>query len=265
MRTLLLALLMVAGSAGTALAKQHRYVGEHPVGGGGFCHINAAHVHVASPVKAEVLFRNHDGWAHFVGDPVAYGYAGPKFAYAGPHPVHVDVIIGETEVDGDEIEYCYLRGPHYHLSAPPPDAHFQLEGGAYWYVEALPPEFTAAKPRLAVINAVYEPMVYVRPVVTVAPPRGWIDVYVAAPTVRAGVVVEAASVPPPSPEQMAIGVGLSVQLPMPVIGVHVGAGPVVVHEPPRRSPPPGVWVRAKPARPAVKVHGHGKVKIKGRF
>ena len=47
---------------------------------------------------------------YFVGDPVAYKYDGPKHSYKGPHPIHVEAVVG-----GDpDVEYCYIEGPHFH-------------------------------------------------------------------------------------------------------------------------------------------------------
>src|SRR4051812_43959776 len=74
-------LVLTLAGARAAEARAHRFVGEHPGPGGVFCHIHAPHVHVYGPSKPEVLYRQHDGWSYFVGDPVAHGYAGPKYAY----------------------------------------------------------------------------------------------------------------------------------------------------------------------------------------
>ena len=40
--------------------------------------------------------------------------------------------------------YCYLRGPHYHWYAPPPQTQFEMKGGAYWYVGNYEPAITAS-------------------------------------------------------------------------------------------------------------------------
>jgi hypothetical protein len=115
-----------------------RFVGIHPVVaeyGGGFCYIEVPHVHVYKPDRADVLYRHHDDGYHFVGDPVPYGYEGPKHAYYGHHPVDVDFVIGD---DGDHTEYCYLEGPHYHPWGPPPGATFRLRSGVHFWVGDLP-------------------------------------------------------------------------------------------------------------------------------
>ena len=222
--------LLLAMTARAAEAKHHRFVGEHPAQGGVFCHIHAPHVHVYAPVKADVLYRQHDGWNYFVGDPVAHGYAGPKYAYDGAHPIHVDAALGD---EGDDVTYCYLKGPHYHVVAPPPDTHFELRGDIYWYVGEFPPVFVQERPKLARINVVYAPMVYARPVVLLGPPPHWHDVLIDV-DVRGGAVVEA-----PVVETRAVGVvgagvhaGVEVHVPVPTfqMSVGIGAAPVVVQE-----------------------------------
>src|ERR1044071_907743 len=100
--------------------KQVRYVGIHPIPkeyGGGTCYIEYPHVHVYMVPDAKVHYRDHGGALYFVGDPVAYGYDGPRYAYNGPHPIRVDAVVGDDDPD---TEYCYITGPHYHAYAPPP-------------------------------------------------------------------------------------------------------------------------------------------------
>ncbi len=224
-------LVLAVTAARAAEAKHYRYVGEHPVAGGGFCHILAPHVHIYAPVKVDVLYRQHDGWNYFVGDPVAFGYDGPKYAYEGAHPIHVDVALGETDVDGDEVEYCYIKGPHYHILAPPPETHFALRGDIYWYVGDFPPEFEAERPKLARINLVYEPLVYTRPVVLVGPPPEWHDVLIIEAHAPA-VVVEAPEAHAVVEGGVGVRAGVEVHVPMPTLqfGVSVGAAPVIVEE-----------------------------------
>src|SRR5262245_24567539 len=108
----LLTAAAIMTAAAPAQAKQVQYVGTHPIvadAGGGYCYIEAPHVHVWAPARAELTYRQHDGAYFFVGDPVAHGFDGPKHAYYGHHPVAVDVVVGEEELDGDEVEYCYLE------------------------------------------------------------------------------------------------------------------------------------------------------------
>jgi hypothetical protein len=223
MRSSLATLVFVAvtSAAGQAAADRAvRYVGVHPIltdhNGGGFCYIEFPHVHLsAPPARAEVMFRKHDDGLYFVGDPVPYGYAGPKQSYYGPHPVHVDFVLGS---DGDHIEYCYLDGPHYHPFAPAPHASFKLEGGVYFHTGKLPRAYVDGRPRYGKINAVYKPMVYTRPVVVVAPPPEYHGpVVVEQPVVHAGVGVGVGA---------GVGVGVSAGI---SAGIHVGLPVVEVH------------------------------------
>jgi hypothetical protein len=167
----LLALVAVLGTAAVAEAKkQVHYVGVHPLAleGGAFCYIEGPHIHMVEPPQAEVLFRVEPDGYHFVGDPVPYGYDGPKHAYYGGHPIDVDVVIPYDDRD-DEDEYCYLEGPHYH-SYTPAGGKFTLKGGVNYYVGDLPEVYVTQKPKYTRINTVYKPLRYSRPVVVVAPP-----------------------------------------------------------------------------------------------
>jgi hypothetical protein len=218
MRTLLLvfAVLLVSPTIASAdRAKQVRYIGIHPVAksaGSGICYIEGPHVHLYAADKLQ--YREHDGHNVFVGDPVAYGYEGPRYTYKGHHPVHVHAVVGSDEPD---VEYCYLDGPHYHAFAPPEGA-LTLEGGVYFYTGAPPKAYLEARPAMIKVNAVYEPLVYARPVVTVAAPVGWIGARVdlVAPVVvapRAGVAVDA-----------------RVHIPLPSVHVQIGGPAVIIHD-----------------------------------
>ncbi len=179
MRKALVLLALLAGSVSAEAVRDHRYgrqvrfVGIHPIPkaeGGGVCNIEAPHVHIYAANKLE--YRDHGGDAYFVGDPVAYKYEGPKYAYRGPHPIHVDAVVGGEP----DTVYCYLEGPHFHSFQPAPggDADFKLVGDAYFYVGEPPRAFIEARPTFIGINAQYRPLVYTRPVVEVEPPSGWI-------------------------------------------------------------------------------------------
>jgi hypothetical protein len=224
-------LALAATGAGRAVAdgKQHRYVGIHPVPrghGGGICHIQAPHVHVYAPAEVKMQYRDHDGWNHFVGDPVAYGWDGPKHAYYGHHPIPVNVIVGD---DHEDTEYCYLDGPHYHAWAPPAGLQLELRGGAYWYVGEFPRAYVEARPVYDPIDVVYQPIVYPRPAieVSVAPPR-WYGAVVVAPAVIAPAVV----VPPGHrrrpPGHVRGGVGVDVVVPAPSLRVEVAVPTVQI-------------------------------------
>lgn len=192
-----IALLAVAGAAVLGSVsdagkgkkgKQVKFVSVHPIPkghGGGVCHIEAPHVHAYTPADVKVQYRVHDDHYYFVGDPVAYGWDGPRHTYYGHHPVHVDVVLGED--DDDHVEYCYLDGAHFHSYEPPADVKFEVRGDAYWYVGDMPEVYVEARAELDPIDVVYEPIVYARPVVVVEePPPMWVGVRytVAAPVVE---------------------------------------------------------------------------------
>jgi hypothetical protein len=100
--------------------------------GGGFCYIEVPHVHNYPPADPR-MFRESNGQYYFVGDPAPFDYDGPRYSYYGAHPV------AEAEVRLGHPIYCYIKGPHYHWYQPPPQAQFELSGGAYWYVGNFPP------------------------------------------------------------------------------------------------------------------------------
>ena len=262
-RWILIAITLLLASPALAdhakYGRQVRYAGIHPIPkseGGGMCYIEGPHVHIYAANKLE--YRDHRGDHVFVGDTGPYGYDGPKYTYNGPHPVHVDAVVG-----GDpDVEYCYIQGPHYHYFAPPDGPDFQVRGDAYFYVGAPPQAMIEARPQYVGINAYYQQptFVYERPVVTVEPPQGWIGVRAefAAP----GVVVEAPGAVVETPGVVVVGKhrgavvapgvavegGVGVVVPAP--SVHVGVGVMV------GAPPPAVVVRPAP----VIIEGHTKVK-----
>jgi hypothetical protein len=223
MRSLVLALALTALTPALALAKQHRFAGMHPVHkeqGGGYCYIEGPHVHVYAPQHAEIQYRPEGDWNRFVGDPVAYGYDGPRFVFHGAHPVSV----------GPVTHYCYLRGDHFHEYQPEPSPEFQVKAGVHFYVGEFPKPFYEARPRLAKINVVYQPIRYARPTIVVEPPPEYVDVlYVeAAPPPPARAVYVA---PAPVRAEAHFGVGVHVDLPPPPsLEVRIGGPSVVVEE-----------------------------------
>lgn len=235
--------VLVATTAYAGKGRQTRYVGTHPIpaaDGGGFCEIEAPHVHVFAPSKLE--YRAHGKDNFFVGDPVAYGYAGPRHAYKGHHPIHVHAVVGDSE---DDVEFCYIDGPHFHGFAPPPavKADFQFVGDTYFFIGDPPPTYVEQRPALVKINAVYQPLRYERPVVTVEPPSAWIGVRIGGPAavvdVRApGVVVEAPRV----------RAGVEVVVPAPSLEVNIGIGGGVIVD----------------GHHHGRAHGHKKHKHKGK-
>jgi hypothetical protein len=219
---LTLALLAVPAAAGL---QQVRYVGIHPLPkseGGGICYIEGPHVHVFDADK--IQYRDHHGANYFVGDPVAYGYDGQRYAYKGHHPIHVAAVVGDDD-PGDV--YCYINGPHYHYFAPPEGPEFKLVGGAYFYVGNPPHAYVEARPAMMRINTVYQPLVYTRPVITVDAPVGWIGAR--AEFVTPGVVVTA-----PGAAIVAPGISVEAHVPMPSlhVGIGIGAPAVIVHDRP---------------------------------
>jgi hypothetical protein len=234
---LALAAVVLAATAGTAEAehKHHRYVGIHPVPkghGGGLCHIQAPHVHVYPALDARVQFRDHDGWNHFVGDPVAYGWDGPKHAYYGHHPIPVHAVVGD---DHEDMEYCYLDGAHYHAWAPPAglDLDLEVRGGAYWYVGTFPRAYVEARPVYDPIDVVYKPIQYPRPVVevSVAPPA-WYGAVVVEPAVVVPARVEHRGRPAHARAGVEVHVpapALRVEVAVPTVHIGIGGG-VIVHD-----------------------------------
>lgn len=161
-------ILMALAAAAPAEAKQHwRYKSRHPHHHGGFCGNDRPHVHDYAPADARV-YRVVDGEYYFVGDPVAFGYEGPRYAYYGAHPV------AEMSVHFGEPVHCYLEGPHYHWYQPPPQTQFALRGGAFWFMGTFDPAFHTHHRRYAVVNEVHRPIRYGRPTVAVVDaPSGW--------------------------------------------------------------------------------------------
>ena len=228
----LVAMPATAGKRG----KQVRYAGIHPVAKGegkGICHIEFPHVHTypANKLEYRVVAENNV----FVGDPVAYGWEGEKYAYRGHHPVEVNVVAGF----GDPYtHYCYLDGAHYHAFQPPAPLDYKVAGDAYFYVGTPSPVYLEARPAYVGINAVYTPIVYTRPVIEVEPPSAWI-------MVRPGFVVAPAVVVDSHPGRalghhkhgyveggVGVSAGVSVHVPVPTVsvGVSVGGPGVIVRD-----------------------------------
>jgi hypothetical protein len=212
--------------AGKGHAKQVRYVGPHPIPkqyGGGVCHIEVPHVHVYVPADVKVQYRKVDDAYYFVGDPVAYGWDGPKYVYEGHHPIAVgEVVYDDDDGDDGDVEYCYIDGPHYHYYAPPEGVQFELKGDAYWYTGTFPQAYLDARPVYDPIDVVYEPMHYERPVVEVEPPIAWVGF-------QAGVVAPVAVVEGPHGhahvEAAVVAPSLEVEIGVPAIVV--GGGVIV--------------------------------------
>jgi hypothetical protein len=210
-------LIVLASSAANANAHSTRYLSKHPLPrkvGHGFCYIDVPHFHDYQPSDAR-LYRQVDGQYYFVGDPSPFGYEGPRHSYYGAHP------IADVEVHFGRPTYCYLRGPHYHWYTPPPQAQFELKGGAYWYVGTYEPVYYDERPRYVVVNDAYTPLTYARPVVDVriAPPAFHGEIVAVAPGLSAGVSVGMPAPPPPPVLQVGVGINLGGAPP-----------PAVIHE-----------------------------------
>jgi hypothetical protein len=214
--------LTIVVLSASAQATVTRYMSQHPLPrkmGGGFCYIDAPHVHDFGPSDPR-MYQQVDGQFYFVGDPSPFDYQGPRQAYYGAHP------IVDANVQFGRPAYCYLRGPHYHWYQPPPQATFELRGGAYWYTGAYEPVYYQERPRYVVVNEAYTPIVYTRPVVdiTVAPPAFHGEIVAGGPGWRAGAVVGApvvqAQVVVAPPPPVTIGVGINMGGPPPVIVEH---------------------------------------------
>jgi hypothetical protein len=245
---------LAAGPALAGNAKQVRYIGIHPLPkaeGGGICYIEGPHVHIYAPAgEGEKLqYRDRHGASYFVGDPVAYGYDAKRYAYKGHHPIHVAAVVGD---DDPADVYCYINGPHFHYFEPPDGPDFKIAGDAYFYVGDPPRAYVDARPAMMKINAVYQPLVYERPVVEIDAPVGWIGA-------RAEFIAPAVVVAPPAAVVVAPRAGVSIEahVPAPSLHVEVGIGlpGVVVHE------RPAVIVRERPViiEERVKIkHDHGR-------
>jgi hypothetical protein len=241
-----LAMLGVLAVAARAEAKHVRFLGPHPIAaryGGGFCYIEAPHMHIYAPDHAALYQQVGDEYV-FTGDPTPFGYEGERHTFYGNHPV---MTVGGAPV------FCYIDGPHIHAFAPPEGPEYKMRGDVAFYVGAFPPEYARQRPhRQKLINAEYRPYVAFRPTVTVAPPEEWHgEVWVAPPAVEVrapGVYVGAPGVTVAAPSVTVSAPGVVVAPPPPVV---VAPPHVVVSA-------PGVYVGA-PA-PGVYVEGPGRVR-----
>ncbi|HZA14165.1 MAG TPA: hypothetical protein VE618_06705 [Myxococcaceae bacterium] len=167
--------LAVALIGSAAETKPVKYAGVHPRTGqpdGGVCYIQFFHAHRFEPANASVLYRVHAGAFFFIGDPVPFGYDGPRHAYYGHHPVLVNAVL-EDDAGADHIEYCYLDGPHFHSFAPPSGQRFVEKDGVHYYAGDYPPAYEQARSELSRVNAIYRALKYERPAVAGPPPEAY--------------------------------------------------------------------------------------------
>lgn len=162
------AALAVSFVAVVAHAAPTRFAGPHPVAeraGGGYCYIEAPHLHSYAPDHAVFYRATPAGWA-FIGDPTPFGYAGERYIFYGHHPVAADV---------DGPVFCFIDGPHYHASAPAgARGDYEIVDGVAFYVGSLPVAYVDARAaRWKQVNDELLPFDRFRPVVHVTPPEAW--------------------------------------------------------------------------------------------
>ncbi len=220
-RTILLALLVVAAVASRAEARHVRFLGPHPIAakfGGGYCYIEAPHMHVYGPDRPGLYQQVGDDYV-FTGDPTPFGYEGERHPFYGHHPVIVD--------GSPEPVYCLIDGPHFHAYVAPSTPDYRVKDGVAFYVAPIPEAYVRPA-RVRVVNAEYRPYVSFRPTIEVAPPPEWHgEVWVGAP----GVAVSAPGVEVRAPGIEVRGPGVFVP-PPPHVAVEVSGPGVFVPPPP---------------------------------
>ena len=155
---------VLAASLTPAFAKGvTKYRGIHPLPphGGAFCYLSIPHVHARAPSDMRVYRTMPDQENVFVGDDVALGYDGAKHAFFGPHP------LSNPALPSTEKFYCYIRGAHFHATAPAAGPSFVSKDGVAWYVGEFGPEFEREKHNLWINDSGALPS-YVPPKVTLA-------------------------------------------------------------------------------------------------
>lgn len=255
---------------GKGKKKSHHYHGAHPLSikpAAGFCYIEVPHVHAHTIHKKHgPLYREHEGDLVFVADPVAYGYDGQRHSYYGHHPVAVDVVLGTEEAyaSGQQLEFCYLDGPHHHLYEPPAGLTFEVNAGASWYIGDFPKPYVQGKAKFGHVNRVYASVEMQRPeVVFEHPPSGYVgpvlDIHIRAPT--AEIVVEPGHVDVHGHGHghghghAEVRAGVEIHVPTPTLEIGIGIGVDSHH---------GHKGRKGHKRKHHKGKGKGKHKAKGR-
>jgi len=162
-----LAAVVAAGLAHSAMGAPTRYVGTHPVAeraGGGFCQIEAPHLHSYAPAPSAFYVATPAGYG-FVGDPTPFGYTGERHIYYGHHPL---------TVAGGEPTFCFIDGPHSHAFAARGDGYVLVQDVAF-YVGPLSAEYVAARAkRWKATNDAFSSFERFRPEVgVIVPPPQW--------------------------------------------------------------------------------------------
>jgi hypothetical protein len=248
----LVAFAIVAVVAARAEAKHDvHFMGPHPIGaryGGGYCYIEAPHMHIYSPDRPNLYQQVGDEYV-FTGDPTPFGYEGERHPFYGHHPVIVD--------GSPEPVYCLINGPHFHAYPAPVSPDYRIQKGVAFYMAPIPQAYVP-RARVHMVNAEYRPYVDFRPTVEVMPPPAWPgEVYVAGPSVE----VRAPGVFVPPPPHVAVEVsapGVFVAPPVPP-HVVIGAPPPVLVAPPRvvvGAPGPVVVGAPGPVMVGVRHEGH---------
>lgn len=162
-----LAAVVVAGLAHSAIGSPTRFVGPHPVAeraGGGFCYVEAPHLHSYTPDHAAFYVATPAGYG-FVGDPTPFGYAGERHIYYGHHPL----TIGDVE-----STFCFIDGPHYHAFAAGGGDYAFINDAAF-YVGPWSTDYVAARAkRWKPTNDAFSSFERFRPDVgVIVPPPQW--------------------------------------------------------------------------------------------
>ena len=141
------------------------------------------------------------------------------------------MLLGENDAyaSGQDLEYCYLDGPHYHLFAPPDGLTFEVKAGASFYIGELPSVYVEEKPRYSRVNRVYASIEVDRPeVVFETPPVGYVgpifDVHVVAPIVTIDPGHADLHVRGKHRPRAAVGVHADVEIRIPTPRIEIGIG-----------------------------------------
>lgn len=164
--TPLAAALAVGFVAHAAAAAPTRFVGPHPIverAGGGYCQIEAPHLHSYAPDHSAFYYPTSLGLA-FIGDPTPFGYDGERHTFYGHHPI---------ALSADETVFCFIEGPHSHAFAPTRD--YDVVDGIAFFVGPLPATYVDERAkRWKRVNDEFLPFARFRPAVSVVvPPPGW--------------------------------------------------------------------------------------------
>lgn len=160
------------GPRGDSAGHRTHFAGAHPISshiGKGYCYIQVPHIHAYAPEHPE-LYQEVDHAHLFVGDPVPFGYDGPKHVWYGHHPVYV----GPLHRPAPSPHFCWMKGPHYHAYAAPPTPEYQRQNDVIFFMGPIPGVLVQERPRREeVLEIAYRPYVKLRPQVVVVPPPLW--------------------------------------------------------------------------------------------